>query len=184
MGYEEDSTRYEQRRSRGKQSGGRNRGRTVDYKVGREPGKADPGLDLITEHFHDSGRRFEDPGYSREIYRNPKKRRQEKRKKKRNIRMILMELVVLVGILLFAGYTYVTSQLDMMTKLPWDPNKIRNEEISLEKQEQMQGYWTIAIFGVDSRNSSVGSGNNSDVNILCNIDQEFPHTFQMHRVIE
>jgi len=40
-----------------------------------------------------------------------------------------------------------------------------------EKQEQMSGYWTIAVFGVDSRNSSVGKGNNSDVNILCNIDQ-------------
>ena len=26
-------------------------------------------------------------------------------------------------------------------------------------------------FGVDSRNLSVGKGNNSDVNILCNIDQ-------------
>ena len=35
----------------------------------------------------------------------------------------------------------------------------------------MSGYWTIAVFGVDSRNSSVGKGNNSDVNILCNIDQ-------------
>ena len=30
---------------------------------------------------------------------------------------------------------------------------------------------TIMCSGVDSRNSSVGKGNNSDVNILCNIDQ-------------
>ena len=76
---------------------------------------------------------------------------QEKRRKKRRIRIILLELVALVAILVFAGYTYVTSQLDMMTKLPWDPDKIRNGEISMEKQEQMEGYWTIAIFGVDSR---------------------------------
>ena len=50
-------------------------------------------------------------------------------------------------------------------------DRIKNVEISEEKQEQMSGYWTIAVFGVDSRNSSVGKGNNSDVNILCNIDQ-------------
>ena len=192
MGYEEDNMRYGQRRSRGRQSGGRNQGRNVDYKVGGEPGKTDPGLDLITEHFQDSGYRREDMRYRREesgrrsenrqsrgsaenrgseIYQNPKKRKQEKRRKKRRIRIILLELVALVAILVFAGYTYVTSQLDMMTKLPWDPDKIRNGEISMEKQEQMEGYWTIAIFGVDSRNSSVGSGNNSDVNIICNIDQ-------------
>ncbi|MDY5483646.1 MAG: LCP family protein [Clostridium sp.] len=192
MGYEEDKMRYEQRRSRGKQSGGRTRGRSVDYKVGGEPGKKEPGLDLITEHFQDSGHRREDSGYRREetgrrsdtrqtrgraesrgsdIYRDPKKRKQEKRRKKRRIRIILLELVALVAILVFAGYTYISSQLDMMTKLPWNPDKIRNEEISMEKQEQMEGYWTIAIFGVDSRNSSVGSGNNSDVNIICNIDQ-------------
>ena len=58
-----------------------------------------------------------------------------------------------------------------MQRLPWNPDEIKNVEISEEKQEQMSGYWTIAVFGVDSRNSSVGKGNNSDVNILCNIDQ-------------
>ncbi len=61
--------------------------------------------------------------------------------------------------------------LDLMQRLPWNPDEIKNVEISEEKQEQMSGYWTIAVFGVDSRNSSVGKGNNSDVNILCNIDQ-------------
>ena len=35
----------------------------------------------------------------------------------------------------------------------------------------MEGYWTIALFGVDSRNNSVGKGNNADVIIICNIDQ-------------
>ena len=34
----------------------------------------------------------------------------------------------------------------------------------------MEGYWTIAVFGLDSRNGSVGKGNNSDVNIICNLN--------------
>lgn len=104
------------------------------------------------------------------IYMDPAKRRDKKRKQK--IRMILLEVVLLLGILAFAGYSYVTSRLDLMQRLPWDPDDIKNIEISEEKQEQMRGYWTVAVFGVDSRNSSVGKGNNSDVNLLCNINQD------------
>lgn len=109
-----------------------------------------------------------------DIYRNPvqKKKENKKKNKKRKIRIILLELFILIAVLLFAGYSYVSSKLNLMTKLPWDPEGIKNQEISLEKQEQMEGYWTIAIFGVDSRNSSVGKGNNADVNMLCNINQE------------
>ena len=105
-----------------------------------------------------------------DIYADPVKVK-ARRKKKRKIWFIILELVVLLGILCFAGYTYISSRLDLMQRLPWNPDDIKNVEISEEKQEQMSGYWTIAIFGVDSRNSSVGKGNNSDVNMLCNIDQ-------------
>ena len=52
----------------------------------------------------------------------------------------------------------------------WNPDDLINLEISEEKQEQMEGYWTIAVFGLDSRNGSVGKGNNSDVNIICNLN--------------
>ena len=65
---------------------------------------------------------------------------------------------MLIGILCFAGYSYINSRLDLMQRLPWNPDEIKNVEISEEKQEQMSGYWTIAVFGVDSRNSSVGKG--------------------------
>ena len=105
-----------------------------------------------------------------DIYADPVKLK-ARRKKKRKIWFILLESVMLIGILCFAGYSYISSRLDLMQRLPWNPDEIKNVEISEEKQEQMSGYWTIAVFGVDSRNSSVGKGNNSDVNILCNIDQ-------------
>ena len=105
-----------------------------------------------------------------DIYADPAKLK-ARRKKKRKIWFILLEIAVLIGILCFAGYSYIGSRLDLMQRLPWNPDEIKNVEISEEKQEQMSGYWTIAVFGVDSRNSSVGKGNNSDVNILCNIDQ-------------
>jgi len=104
------------------------------------------------------------------IYTDPAKRKAKK--KKRKIQIILLEAVLFLTVLVFAGYSYLNSRLGMIQRLPWDPDEIRNIDISEEKQEQMKGYWTIAIFGVDSRNSSVGKGNNSDVNILCNINQD------------
>ena len=36
----------------------------------------------------------------------------------------------------------------------------------------MKGYRMIAVFGVDSRSTDVGAGNQSDVNILCCINQD------------
>lgn len=235
MGYDDENMRSRQRRSRARQSGSTAGGRNIDYRVGEEPGKKEPGLDLITDHFHEQktagggtgGRAAagsaaghsrnraagkEDvrrPGESTagsaasgnrsrrrtsgmasgvrngqqrtkeqsrgeqkksDIFRNPAKKKDKK--KRRKIRIILLELLVLLCVIGFAGYSYLTSHLDLMTKLQWDPDKIKNPEISMEKQEQMKGYWTIAVFGVDSRNSSLGEGNNSDVNIICNINQD------------
>ena len=213
MGYDNENVRGGQRRSRARQAGAPAGGRNIDYRVGEEPGKKEPGLDLITDHFSEqkttgtAGRKehrtldVSSTGRSRsrrrtagtaanagnslkntreqnrgeqkksDIFRNPAKKKRDK-KKKRKIRIILLELFVLLCVIGFAGYSYLTSHLDLMTKLQWDPDKIKNGEISMEKQEQMKGYWTIAVFGVDSRNSSLGSGNNSDVNIICNINQD------------
>lgn len=105
-----------------------------------------------------------------DIYSDPVKVK-ARRKKKRKIWLVLFEIIAMLGILCFAGYMYINSRFDLMQRLPWNPDDIKNVDISEEKQEQMSGYWTIAVFGVDSRNSSVGKGNNSDVNIICNIDQ-------------
>lgn len=103
-------------------------------------------------------------------YAEPGKRKAKKRRWK--IRVILFEVLILLSVLAFAAYTYVNGRLLQMQRLPWDPDEIKNVDISEEKQEQMKGYWTVAVFGVDSRDSSVGKGNNSDVNMICNINQD------------
>ena len=48
---------------------------------------------------------------------------------------------------------------------------VKNDNIDVKKQEQMQGYWTIAVFGVDSRDGGVGRGANADVQIIVCIDR-------------
>lgn len=61
---------------------------------------------------------------------------------------------------------------NMQTDTEFNQADMTNPYISVEKEEQMKGYWTVALFGVDSRNSSVGKGNMSDVIILCTVNQE------------
>ena len=187
MGYEEERDRSGHRRSRrAKPSEMEDDGLTLitdSFTERREDGSHRSG-DRSRSGQKAAKRGQTQPGSSREsrnqektrtmnrsdIYADPVKLK-ARRKKKRKIWFILLEIAVLIGILCFAGYSYIGSRLDLMQRLPWNPDEIKNVEISEEKQEQMSGYWTIAVFGVDSRNSSVGNGNNSDVNILCNIDQ-------------
>ena len=161
MGYDEKKASSGRRRSR--------RARPSDME--------DDGLTLITDSFRENsgaGQRQTD-GRSN-IYSDPVKvkalrKKKKKKKRKRKIWITFFELFLMIGIVCFAGYMYLNSRFDFVQRLPWDPDDIKNVDISVEKQEQMSGYWTIAIFGVDSRNESVGKGNNSDVNIICNIDQ-------------
>ena len=187
MGYEEERDRSGHRRSRrAKPSEMEDDGLTLitdSFTERREDGSHRSG-DRSRSGQKAAKRGQTQPGSSRES-RNQEKTRtmnrsdiyadtvklKARRKKKRKIWFIILESVMLIGILCFAGYSYISSRLDLMQRLPWNPDEIKNVEISEEKQEQMSGYWTIAVFGVDSRNSSVGKGNNSDVNILCNIDQ-------------
>lgn len=46
-----------------------------------------------------------------------------------------------------------------------------NPNLDEQTQEVLGEYWTIAIFGVDSRDKSVGKGNNADVQMLCSINR-------------
>ena len=58
--------------------------------------------------------------YRSDIYADPVKLK-ARRKKKRKIWFILLEIAVLIGILCFAGYSYISSRLDLMQRLPWNP---------------------------------------------------------------
>ena len=171
MGYEEERDRSGHRRSRrAKPSEMEDDGLTLitdSFTERREDGSHRSG-DRSRSGQKAAKRGQTQPGSSREsrnqektrtmnrsdIYADPVKLK-ARRKKKRKIWFILLESVMLIGILCFAGYSYISSRLDLMQRLPWNPDEIKNVEISEEKQEQMSGYWTIAVFGVDSRNSSV-----------------------------
>ena len=91
-----------------------------------------------------------------------------KHRRKMIIVFIILEIIFLLGTGL---YRYAQNKMSLIQPSPFKPHQVTNPNISNRKVEEMEGYWTIALFGVDSRNNSVGKGNNADVIIICNIDQ-------------
>lgn len=91
-----------------------------------------------------------------------------KRSRKMIIVFIILEIIFLLGTGL---YRYAQNKISLIQPSQFKPAQVTNPNIPQGKVEEMEGYWTIALFGVDSRNNSVGKGNNADVIIICNIDQ-------------
>ncbi len=91
------------------------------------------------------------------------------RLRRRIIAMIVAECFALAGIF---GYAYFARRISLMPRPDVDKNNVKNEDLQVADIEKMKGYWLIAVFGVDSRNGSVGAGNQSDVNIICCVNQD------------
>ena len=99
-----------------------------------------------------SGRRHRDEGdylsSRQEEFENRKIRHSRAMKKKRRRKRIFLAVEVLALIILaFVIFSVIKKQTD-------------------------DGYWTIAVFGVDSRDGNLGKGSLSDVEMLCNIDKK------------
>ena len=53
-----------------------------------------------------------------------------------------------------AGFAW--NMAHMPQKLPeMERPPVQNTNISIETQEKMEGYWTVAVFGVDSREGNL-----------------------------
>lgn len=92
-----------------------------------------------------------------------------KKKRRRIIAMIVAECFTLMFIF---GYAYLARRFNMIQRADFDPKEVENKEISLDTTQKMKGYRMIAIFGVDSRDSNVGAGCQSDVNMICCINED------------
>ena len=83
--------------------------------------------------------------------------------------LAILEVFVLAGIF---AYSYVLRQYNKIQRPTFEVKNVENTELSTEVIQKMKGYWNIAAFGVDSRDSSVGRGNNSDVIMVVSINRE------------
>lgn len=99
--------------------------------------------------------------------------KKKSRKKKKSkiaffITMLIAEMLVL-GVIF--AYAYALKQYSKIQRPEYDVEEVANTGLSEKKIQEMRGYRNIALFGVDSRDNSVGKGNRSDVIIICSIDQ-------------
>ncbi len=126
-----------------------------------------------------SGRYTQKEGYDRTADRTQgrkktggKKMSAKKRAAKRRNRIILfgVEILVLVAML---GFLYTVLKTEKMEKIQIDEERVVMEmNESVEENEVMKGYRNIALFGVDSRNGSLGKGTRSDTIIIASINQD------------
>ena len=106
---------------------------------------------------------------------NHKKRKNGNKKKKKKIIIgVLIALIVLVLGFSGAVYAYIQHNFGKMNgQNEFDLKDVLNENISLEMRDKMEkGYWTIAVFGLDSRDGSTGKGSQSDVIMIVNLNRE------------
>ena len=81
--------------------------------------------------------------------------------------IILLILVLIIAGMLGGAYWYVNDKLGKIQQV-----EIKEEDLDIDEQveENLTGYRNIAIFGVDSRSSSLGKGNRSDCIMIASIN--------------
>lgn len=162
--YEEDEVGRSRARSRKKPSAKETREKNVSESSKRSSAGATARTGKAVGR--DSGRKIyqESPAAGR-----AKARAEKSRKKRRIITMIIAECFALVFIF---GYAFIARKASLLQRASDFKAEAVKSDLTIDALEKMQGYWTIALFGVDSRDSNVEKGTHSDVNMICNINED------------
>lgn len=89
----------------------------------------------------------------------------KKNKALKIIGIILLIILIIIAGIGVGGYSYIINKLNKMQQV-----NINVDELNVNKE--LSGYRNIALFGVDSRDSSLGKGNRSDCIIIASINQK------------
>lgn len=98
-----------------------------------------------------------------------------KRRKKKNrpwIVALIIEIVALILICVFMVKNYFNSRYSQVDYVDLEDTHV-NKDIDDNTMETMSGYTTIALFGIDTRDSGmVDEGSRSDCIIICSINND------------
>lgn len=101
-----------------------------------------------------------------------KRNRQKQKKKKKHKRLLIFLLILLLILSPFLWFLYKLGGMNEGISLHDVKNAISKEVQQDAQTGKMAGYTNIALFGVDSTNESLDSGNNrSDVMIIASISK-------------
>lgn len=89
--------------------------------------------------------------------------------KKAGIICLSTILFALCSVLIYI--TKVTGRIQRLDTQPDAPVMTSNPNLDPKTQEKLDEYWTVAVFGLDSRSGDLGKGNNADVQLLCSINK-------------
>lgn len=78
-------------------------------------------------------------------------------------------LFALCSVLIYI--TKVTGNMRRLEKDPELPVMTANPNLDDSTKEKLEGYWTVAVFGVDSRDANIDKGTNADVQMICSINR-------------
>lgn len=104
-----------------------------------------------------------------------KKEEDPQKKAKKRLRRIIITLVAaeFLALCLIFSCRYVVQKMNLIGRnTGFNMADMTNPNLSHEKLETMQGYWTVALFGVDSRGDNVARQTNSDVIIIANVNMD------------
>lgn len=103
-----------------------------------------------------------------------RKRKKPMPKKKKIIIGVIVGMMLLVAVPVLAVLGYIRYNFGKLNSgIDFNTHEVQNLEIPQEARERMEkGFWTVAVFGVDSRDNSLGSGNQSDVIMIVNLNRE------------
>ncbi len=133
-----------------------------------EAGEPDEERELDLDFGGRSKKELNHPGeQSREIQEERENLKKKKRSRiKKIVLCTLVELVTLACIA-FAGIYF--RYMNLTQAVDFNVEKVKNDNIDITMQQQMSGYWTVAVFGLDSRDGNVKQGN-ADVQMIVSID--------------
>ncbi len=96
----------------------------------------------------------------------------ELKKHRKRRRIIITAVAEVLVLALIFGYSYILRRWNQIQRPSFDEEVIKNNDLDLDTLETMQGYWTIAVFGVDSRDKALTKSTNADVNLICNLNMD------------
>lgn len=87
------------------------------------------------------------------------------------LKIIVLGLLAIWAIIIGTAFGHIYNIYHSIQRSPdvYMP-EIVNLNISQETEQTMEGFWTVALFGLDSRNGSLLKGNQSDVVMICNVN--------------
>ena len=98
---------------------------------------------------------------------------EKKKKKSHPVRNFFLALIILIIVAVVGGFAFMRSQLQTVNSVDLKESVQNSISRQVSEDTVMQGYQNIALFGVDSREQDLSSGNNrSDSIMICSINKK------------